>query len=108
MLRLLFILPTIVLSTVISARTIIVGKDQPVTSIRKAVGLAKNNDTILVKSGTYKEGNIIIQKNIVLIGENFPVIDGENKYEIFTISGNGIIIKGFQLQNSGRSAMNDY
>jgi nitrous oxidase accessory protein len=108
MFRLLFILPTIVLSTVISARTIIVGKNQPVTSIRKAIELAKNNDTVLVKAGIYSEGNIIIQKNIVLIGENFPVIDGENKYEIFTVSGNGITIKGFQFQNSGRSAMNDY
>ena len=108
MLRLLFILPTIVLSTVVSARTIIVGKNQPVTSIRKAVELAKNNDTILVEPGIYKEGNITIEKNIVLIGKNFPVIDGELKYEIFTISGYGITIKGFQFQNSGKSAMNDY
>ena len=101
MLRLLFILPTIVLSTAISARTIIVGKDQPVTSIRKAVELAKNNDTIIVKSGTFKEGNIVIDKNIILLGENFPIIEGENKYEIFTISGADITIKGFQFQNSG-------
>jgi nitrous oxidase accessory protein len=108
MLRLLFILPTIVLSSVISARTIIVGKNQAVTSIRKAVELAKNNDTIIVKAGTYKEGNIVINKNIVLIGENIPLIDGEKKYEIFTVSGSGITIKGFQFQNCGKSAMNDY
>jgi len=106
--RLLFILPTIVLSTVISARTIIVGRDQSFTSMRKAIEVAKNNDTILVKAGVYKEGNIIIQKNIILIGENFPVIDGESKYEIFTVSGTGIMIRGFKFQNSGRSAMNDY
>ncbi len=108
MFRVLVILPTIVLSTLVSARTIIVGKDLPVTSIRKAVELAKNNDTILVKAGIYKEGNIIIQKDIILLGENFPIIDGEQKYEIFTVSGSGIKIKGFQFQNSGRSAMNDY
>lgn len=108
MLRLLFILPTIVLSTVISARTIIVGKSQAVTSIHKAIELAKNNDTIIVKAGTYKEGNIIINKNIVLLGANFPVIDGENKYEIFTVSGSGITIRGFQFQNCGKSALNDY
>ena len=108
MLRLLFILPTIVLSTVISARTIIVGKNQAVTSIRKAIELAKESDTILIKAGTYSEGNIIINKNIVLLGENFPVLEGGNKYEIFTVSGIGITIKGIQFQNSGRSAMNDY
>lgn len=108
MLRLLFILPTILLSTVISARTIIVGKGLSITSIRTAIEHAKSNDTIIVKPGIYKEGNIIIQKSIALIGEGFPVIDGENKYEIFTISGTGITVKGFQFQNSGRSAMNDY
>ncbi len=108
MLRLLFILPTIVLSTVVSARTIVVGKDQPVTSIRKAIELAGNNDTIVVKPGMYKEGNLVINRTIVLLGENFPVIDGEKKYEIFTISGSGITIKGFQIQNSGQSALNDY
>ena len=83
--RLFFILPTIVLSTVMSARTIMVGKDQPVTSIQKAIALAKDKDTILVKAGIYKEGNIVINKNIVLIGYGFPVVDGENKHEIFTV-----------------------
>ena len=108
MLRLFIILPTIIFSTAISARTIIVGKNQAVTSIRKAVELAKDKDTILVQPGIYKEGNIVITKNIILLGQNFPVIDGEKKFEIFTVSGNNIIIKGFQLQNSGSSAMNDY
>lgn len=108
MLRALFILSTIVLSTIASARIIIVGKDQAVTSIRKAIGLANINDTILVKAGIYKEGNILISKTIVLIGEGFPVIDGENKHEILTMSGSGITVRGFQFQNSGQSAMNDY
>ena len=108
MIKFLFILPTIVLSTVISARTIIVGRDQPVTSIRKAVALAEDGDTILVKTGTYREGNIVINKNLILLGNNFPVIDGEKKYEIFTLSGAGITVEGFQFQNSGQSALNDY
>ena len=105
---LLFILPTIILSTALTARTIVVGKNQSLTSIRKAVELAKNNDTILVQPGTYTEGNIIINKSIVLVGQNFPVIEGEKKYEIFTVSGSDITIKGFQFQNSGQSAMNDF
>ena len=108
MFRLIVILPTIILSTSISARTIVVGKDQPITSIRKAIGLAKEKDTILVKAGVYKEGNILINKNIILLGQNYPVLDGENKFEILTVSGVNITIKGFQLQNCGQSAMNDY
>ena len=108
MFRLIIILLTILFSTTLSARTIVVGKNEPVTSIRKAIEIAKDKDTILVKPGLYNEGNIIITKNIILIGEGFPIIDGEKKFEIFTISGLNIIIRGFQLQNSGQSALNDY
>ena len=108
MFRLIIILPTIILSTILTARTIVVGKDQPITSIRKAIELAKEMDTILVKPGIYKEGNIVISKNIVLLGQHYPVLDGEKKFEIFTVSGVNITIKGFQLQNCGQSAMNDY
>jgi len=106
--RLIIILPTIILSTVLSARTIVVGKDQPIISIRKAIELAKERDTILVQQGIYKEGNIIVNKNIILLGQNYPVLDGEKKFEILTVSGVNITIKGFQLQNCGQSAMNDY
>jgi len=108
MFRLIIILPTILLSTVLTARTIVVGKNQPITSIRKAIELAKEKDTILVQPGVYKEGNIIVNKNIILLGQNYPVLDGENKFEILTVSGVNITIKGFQLQNCGQSAMNDY
>jgi nitrous oxidase accessory protein len=108
MFRLIIILPTIILSTVLTARTIVVGKNQPITSIRKAIELAKEKDTILVQPGIYKEGNIVIDKNIILLGQNYPVLDGEKKFEILTVSGVNITIKGFQLQNCGQSAMNDY
>ena len=108
MFRLIIILPTIILSTALAARTIVVGKNQPITSIRKAIELAKERDTILVQPGIYKEGNIIVNKNIILLGQNYPVLDGERKFEILTVSGVNITIKGFQLQNCGQSAMNDY
>jgi len=108
MFRLIIILSTIVLSTSLAARTIVVGKNQPITSIHKAIELAKERDTILVQPGLYKEGNIIVNKNIILLGQNFPVLDGEKKFEIFTVSGVNITIKGFQLQNCGQSAMNDF
>ena len=90
------------------ARTIIVGKSQVITSLRQAVNIANNDDTILLQKGVYKEGNIIINKSIRLIGVDEPVLDGENKYEILTVTGSHIIIKGIHFKNSGYSSMNDY
>ena len=92
----------------VAAKTIVVGSDQSVTSLKRAVFLAKDRDTILLTAGVYKEGNIVITKAIVIIGKGGPVLDGENKYEILTISGKNITITGIIFRNSGYSAMNDY
>lgn len=98
----------IILSLDVHARTIKVGKDQPVRTIRKGIEMAKDNDSVIVGPGIYKEGNILITKSIILVGYQFPVIDGEKKYEIFTVSGRNIIVSGFQFQNGGPSAIHDY
>jgi nitrous oxidase accessory protein len=90
------------------ATTIIVGKTQVISSLKKGIAMAKDGDTILLQKGIYKEGNIIINKSIRLIGVDQPVLDGENKYEILTVSGREIIVKGIHFKNSGYSNMNDY
>jgi nitrous oxidase accessory protein len=101
-----------ILSTIVflfaSGTKIVVGSNQPVTSVKQAVLMAKDGDTILINPGVYKEGSLIITKSISLIGNNHPALDGENKYEILTISGKNIIIRGITFQNSGYSAMNDF
>lgn len=90
------------------AHTIVVGKDQVISSLRIAIERSNNGDTILLKQGIYKEGNIVITKSIRLIGVDGPIIDGESKYEILTVSGKDILIKGIHFRNSGYSSMNDY
>jgi nitrous oxidase accessory protein len=90
------------------ANTIVVGKNKVVSTLREGVAQARNGDTILLQKGTYKEGDIIITKAIHLIGVDDPVLDGENKNEILTISGIGIEVRGIQFRNSGYSSQNDF
>lgn len=100
---------TLLLSfSLLHAGTIRVGKGEQVTSLRKAVELARPGDTVLLQKGHYREGNIVINKSLFLIGTGEPVLDGEDKHEILTVSGDGIVIKGIQFLNSGYSSMNDY
>lgn len=87
---------------------IIVDKNGQVRSLRQAVQIARDGDTIWLNGGVYKEGNIIIDKNIHLFGKNSPVLDGEGKYEILTISGQDIVIRGIHFKDAGYSSMNDY
>lgn len=80
----------------------------PVSTVKDAINQAKNHDTILIKKGTYKEYNIIVDKPLTIKGENFPVIDGELKGEIITIISDSVTVDGLFIKNVGTSYTSDY
>jgi len=90
------------------SRTIIVGENESVNSIRRAIEIANAHDTILVRKGNYREGSLVIAKPLVILGIDLPVLNGEKKYEILTIGANDVTVKGIHFLNSGYSAMNDF
>ncbi len=103
-----FIVYIIVLNAkFLNGTTIYVIKSSKINTIKKAVSVAANSDTIIVSSGIYFEKNIIISKSITLIGENLPILDGENKYEIVSIKASNVIFNGFKIQHSGHGTLDD-
>lgn len=90
-----------------TASTLEVGLGKAFSSVRSALLVAKEGDTIKISSGVYKEGNIVIHKAITLLGVNFPVLDGELKHEIISVKSSHVNITGLRLVNCGRSAMSD-
>lgn len=89
------------------ARTIKVGKQQQARTIGQALSIASPGDTIRVESGIYREKNIVIDKPVVLLGIDYPVLDGEHKYEIISVKANNVTIKGFRIENTGVSSLED-
>ncbi|MCF8274201.1 MAG: nitrous oxide reductase family maturation protein NosD [Flavobacteriaceae bacterium] len=79
-----------------------------VSTITAAIAQAKDYDTITIKKGTYKEHDIIIDKPLTIIGENYPVIDGESKGEIITIVSDNVSVDGLFIINVGTSYTEDY
>ncbi len=92
----------------IYSQTINVCKDCPISSLKEAIAIAKDFDTILVKKGTYKEYNIIVDKPLIIIGKNYPVIDGELKGEIITVISDNVTVDGLFIINVGTSYTEDY
>lgn len=84
-----------------------VGLNKEFTSIKKAIEIADYNDTVYVHSGHYKEGNIIINKSIKLIGKGLPILDGEKNGEVLSIKSNYVLVSGFKIQKSGIASLND-
>ena len=89
-------------------RTLKVGSGQTYKTAGAAIKAAVDKDSILVYPGVYAEGNLVISKSLRIVGINQPVFDGEDKYEIFTVSGSDVIISGLVLRNSGSSVLRDY
>jgi nitrous oxidase accessory protein len=94
-------------SSLLKANVIEVGPNKPIKSIKKAIALAKAGDTVMVYKGLYKEGNIIINKRIVFLGKNLPVLDGQKKYEVLSIKADSVVVNGFKVIKSGYATLED-
>jgi nitrous oxidase accessory protein len=103
----LLLLIAILCCNVSSGETITVGPSERVKSIRQAISIANAGDTIIVKGGIYKEGNILIDKKITLLGQGYPTLDGQHKFEIVSITADSVVVKGFRVINSGHSPLKD-
>jgi nitrous oxidase accessory protein len=84
----------------VQARTLVVGSAGEFVDVRKAIREAAAGDTILVRGGTY-EGNLVLDKPVVLEGAGWPVLHGTGKGSVVTVVAAGCSIRGFKIEHSG-------
>ena len=89
------------------SQSVTVCSDCEIRSINEAIAGAERGDTIVVSKGTYQEGNILIEQPLVLIGEDYPLIDAQVENEAFTITCDSVTISGFRIENVGTSYIED-
>lgn len=77
-------------------------------AISIAIGSARPYDTVIIGKGLYKEGNIVIDKPLYILGEKGTIIDGEEKYEVISVKSDDVTIDGLQVQRAGYSSTNDF
>lgn len=90
------------------AQTVEVCNTCEINSLKEAIQMAVAGDTILVKKGTYKEYNIVVDKPLTIKGENYPIIDGEDKGEIIRVTSDHVTIDGLFIINVGTSYTSDH
>ena len=86
----------------------VVGPGQEISTITEALEAADNGDRIRVLSGSYREGTITIDRSVELVGEGWPILDGENEHSILIVTADSVQIRGFVLRDSGFSHVRDY
>ena len=86
---------------------ILVSPEGPVTRIADAVRLANPGDRIRVAAGVYREPTIRIDKALTLVGDGWPVIDGEGARELLHITADDVSVRGLVFRNVGVSFRED-
>jgi len=76
------------------------------TSIQAAIDASESGDTIIVHNGTYHE-NVVVNKQLTLIGIGMPVVDGERDYSTIAVTANYCTIDGFGAIHSSSRRWND-
>ena len=78
-----------------------VSPEGPVRSIRQALAIVARGGTITVRPGVYTDTTIVVSIPVTIIGERYPVLDGESKRQIMTIAADSVTIRGLQFRNVG-------
>lgn len=77
-------------------------------TIASAVAAASPGDVIRIAAGIYKEPTVIVDvPGVTIVGENWPVLDGEGVRELMVISADDVTVRGLAFRNTGVSHMQD-
>ena len=91
----------------LQGETILVSPQGKVKTIREGIARAIAGDTLLITAGVYRESTLLIDKQLTLVGQDHPVIDGGKQNEIMVITGHGVRVSGLTLRNGGYSSYQD-
>ncbi len=90
----------------LQARTWVVAPGTALSRISEAIAWAKPYDTVLVRSGVYREA-IIVDRPLTLRGEGWPILDGEYQRQPISVRANYVAISGLRLKHSGSGSLED-
>ncbi len=90
------------------AQELVVGAGAPFKTVTAAIAAARAGSTIRVLAGTYREPTVVIRTpGLRLVGDGWPVLDGEGAHEIVNIRADDVTIQGFVFANTGIAHMED-
>lgn len=78
------------------------------TPIELAIQRADSGDTVLLEPGIYAIHDLQITKTIALEGQPGTILDIEERGYGLIVNGNNIILKNFEIRNSGSGFMEDF
>jgi nitrous oxidase accessory protein len=91
----------------LGAQQIDVAPNGAVRSIAAAVAAARPGTRIVVHRGTYREPTIVVDKPLEIIGEQWPVLDGDGTRGLLLVTADDVTVRGLVLRTVGTSFVED-
>lgn len=90
----------------LAQRTYVVDPAGPLPTVRAALAMAGDGDTIVIRPGTYREPELLVTRRLTLRGEGWPVLVGGD-HQILTVTADSVTISGLVLRDVSPSATDD-
>ncbi len=91
----------------VGAQQIVVSPDGPVRSITAAIRSAAPGTRIIVRKGTYREGEIVVDRPVAIIGEGGPILQGAGDHQLIRITADSVTLRGLVFRNVATSFVED-
>ncbi|MFN8310520.1 MAG: nitrous oxide reductase family maturation protein NosD [Chitinophagales bacterium] len=79
-----------------------------IRNLHQALQSVKPGDTLYIREGTYMCVNETIRCPLVIIGDGWPVLDGQLKDEVLLITASNVSLSGVVIANSRCGSIKDY
>jgi nitrous oxidase accessory protein len=88
------------------ARTLIVAPASALSTLKDALRIARDGDTIVVRHGEYHEGPITVDRKVTITGRGLPVFDGDGE-QVFLITADSVTLRGLMVRDVAPSTVED-
>ncbi len=69
-------------------------------TLQEALQKVQDGDRIILEGGVH-QGNFVIRRSVVLEGDGWPVLDGQNRGTVLKIEAPGVVVRRIRIRNSG-------
>lgn len=86
----------------------VVGPGGEFSRLSDAIRQAAPGERILVLPGLYREGPILVDRPLEIVGQGHPVIEGHGDHSVITVTSDGVILRGLVVRNAGVSHLTEH
>lgn len=91
----------------VAQRIVVVSPNGVHRTVAAGVAAARAGDTVAIRAGLYREPTIVVDKPMVITGDDGAIIDGEGKRPLLLVTADDVTVRGLTLRNVGVSFIED-